>query len=142
MSAGITVVALSEVKAVPSTVGEPGKDLSSSAAVDAAVALSDSKEVKEASSKYDGKLIDLNSVIKYLPEIIKTAEALKLTPEEKKIFVLVLVKKAIANSGNLSQANKDELTKLVDLFVPAMIDSLIAAEKGKFDMLKKKSCCW
>jgi len=60
----------------------------------------------------------------------------QLTGQQKKTFVINLVKKIIGDLDGISKSDQRAFQTLIDFTLPGMIDALVDASKGKFDFKK------
>ncbi len=72
----------------------------------------------------------------------------ELSGAQKKGFVINLVKKVVGDLDNVSKTDRRSYQALIDFTLPAMIDALVDASKGKYDFKKASqnvrslfSCC-
>jgi len=72
----------------------------------------------------------------------------ELSGQQKKRFVIDLIKKIIGDLENVSKEDKQAYHVLIDFTLPGLIDALVSASKGKFDFKKVQqgasmlfSCC-
>ena len=72
----------------------------------------------------------------------------QLTGQQKKGFVINLIKKVVGDLENVPKSDRRAYQALIEFTLPAMIDSLVDASKGKYDFKKAAenvrglfSCC-
>jgi hypothetical protein len=64
------------------------------------------------------------------------AKVPQLTGQQKKSFVINLVKKVGGDLEGISKTDRRAFQALIDFTLPGMIDALVDASKGKFDFKK------